>query len=776
MAAADLSMPGAALYQRLLAQAANSGAGLLAQVLVATRASMRDEAQRSRGMLERDQLELCIKLLDTHAPHMGERFPVILSAVFRNGSGSDAKLGILSGQSLRLNQLELMDEGQVQERVEMARVLQHVMLKADATLTEFNTYICALIGLNHVSPERNPLRPDAYVAALQQLMTELRLPTLVRSAWLHHMADGLGDALSATYLEWSAQLQGQRVQGVGYTVVRTRDPMTEGDKGQQRRKDRAVWTPQYRQTVLTLDRLRRLMVGSLEAAPESQQEAFARQFARDFETEGSSAARQSSDTDFEATLPAALDALQEMQQVDAVVQRMQQRPPLPVGRPDAASAGMLVRDELTHGATSMSQVLSLEVVSLMVDNLVKDARLLPPVRKIIERLEPALLRLVVIDPRFFIDRQHPARCLLQEIAQRGLAFGSVDDPEFSTFMRTLQRHVSPLSVMQIDSAQPFETALNLLLKDWDDAGTRATIASQIDNAAAVLGYAEERNLLAEQMGRRLNTIPDMSKVPQAMVDFLVGPWSQVMAEADLKHKGGPDDAGGYKAMVTELLWSAQPALTRKDVSRLTKLVPRLLSRLREGLGLIGYPSVKTSAFFDVLMKLHQQAFRPTVAETAPVPPAAEPVGLAQSLFVNQEQWVAPAEAKASGFMVFAEDAAPRKPAATAAAVVTALPASPPVDDVTPAPLISASLSVGAWLELEIKGSWQRTQLSWVSPHATMYLFTSGQGKTQSMTQRMLVRLAAQGKLRVLTDQASVVDGALDAVVHTAMLNSIDLAS
>jgi len=173
--------------------------------------------------------------------------------------------------------------------------------------------------------------------------------------------------------------------------------------------------------------------------------------------------------------------------------------------------------------------------------------------------------------------------------------------------------------------------------------------------------------------------------------------------------------------------------------------------------------------------LHQQAFRPAAVDVAPVLPSAS-VGLAPSLLADQEQWVAPAEAKASGFMVFAEDAAPRKTAATAAAVVTALPAPPPVADVTPAPLISASLSVGAWLELEIKGSWQRTQLSWVSPHATMYLFTSGQGKTQSMTQRMLVRLAAQGKLRVLTDQASVVDGALDAVVHTAMLNSIDLAS
>jgi hypothetical protein len=76
------------------------------------------------------------------------------------------------------------------------------------------------------------------------------------------------------------------------------------------------------------------------------------------------------------------------------------------------------------------------------------------------------------------------------------------------------------------------------------------------------------------------------------------------------------------------------------------------------------------------------------------------------------------------------------------------------------------------VELQSKGIWTRTQLSWISPQRTMYLFTSVQGKTQSMTQLVLERLHDSGLFRVLSDQ-SIVDGALDAVVHTAMLNSLD---
>ena len=763
------SKPVSSMYTALLAQAAAGSTAMLSHAFAIARQSIRDDAQRMRSLLERDHLEVSVKLLEKHAPHMAERFPAVLTEIFRHHVGAQTKLGMLSGQNLRLEQLELMDETQVQERVELARVLQHVMLKVDAQLTELNTFVCALQGIDHVSPERNPLRPDSYVSALQQLMTEMKVPTLARTAWLQHLAQPLGEALSAAYLQWSIDLMGRHVVPVGFSVVRTPSAQVAAAQGDAKRAPRAVWTSEHRQKVLTLDRLRRLMTGSLESAPASPKEAFAQQFSREFETssmESSMDSLHAPDTGFEATVPAAFEALQEMQQVDVVVQRIQQR--------RAAVSQTLVmggvgRDEPTQHAIAMSQVLSLEVVSLMVENLVNDTRLLAPVRKIIELLEPALLKLVLIDPRFFIDREHPARRLLQEIAQRGLAFGSTEDAEFNAFLLSLQRHVSPLSAMEIESVEPFELALQGLLSQWREVDAQVSIASQFDSAVAVLDYAEKRNLLAEKMASWLSNIPDMHKVPGDVSEFLRGPWTQVMADAELKDKTRSDDPGQYKILVNELLWSAQPGLTRKDVSRLTKMVPRLLSRLREGLGLIGYPSVKTSAFFDVLMKLHQQAFRPAAKE--PVPEVQE--GLVASLLGSQDHWVAPSEAKVSGFLAFSDDLPQRSAAPVAApqpeVVQQALAPEPLAADV-----VARSLSVGAWVELQNKGVWQRTQLSWISPHHTMYLFTSVKGKTQSMTQRLLERMLEEGRMRVVSDQSSMLDGALDAVVHTAMLNSLDV--
>lgn len=757
MSTADSSIPGLSIYQSLLESAARTSASMLSQVLGMARKTLRTEVSTARGFLERDQLELSVKLMESHTLSLCERFPAILLAVFRSHGDTQAKSGVLGEQALRLDQLELMDESQVQERVELARMLQHVLLDAELALPEFNSFVCALVGLDRVSPEHNPLRPDSYVKALQQLMNEMRVPTQVRAIWLRHLSAPLGSALREAYLQWSEQLRSQDVRRVGFTVIRTPEVVTEVvDHGRSGRAERAVWTPEYRQTVLTLDKLRQLMSGHLDGPPDSPKEAFAQQFAREFE--GGQSPEHGPETAFQATLPAALDALQEMQQVDTVVLRMQQRPAPPKGRAtDTRPPGAVVREELTRSAKSMSQVLSLEVVSLMAENLIKDTRLLPQVRKVIERLEPALLRLVIVDPRFFIDKSHPARLLLNEISQRGLAFGSETDPDFEAFLLSLQRHVSPLAVLNIEGVQPFEAALKQLQQEWDNPEVRETVNSQIQSAAAALGYAEERNLLASQMANNMMKMSGMSRVPVDVLDFLCGPWSHVMAEAQLKAVPGTDDPGAYKALVADLLWSAQPDLTRKDVGRLTKLVPRLLSGLREGLSLIGYPSTKTSVFFDVLMKQHHQAFRPATQEEA-----AAPEGLDASLLGSQDHWVAPSEAKASGFMDFADEEVADQPKSAPLSL-------PPQTSTMP-------LAVGAWIELYLSGAWQRVQLSWISPHGTMYLFTNVGGKTQSMTQRFYERMLAEGKLRVVSDQSSMVDGALDAVVRTAMRNSIDAGS
>ena len=71
--------------------------------------------------------------------------------------------------------------------------------------------------------------------------------------------------------------------------------------------------------------------------------------------------------------------------------------------------------------------------------------------------------------------------------------------------------------------------------------------------------------------------------------------------------------------------------------------------------------------------------------------------------------------------------------------------------------------------------WNRLQLTWASPHGTLFMFSDAAGKTHSMTRRLLDQLVATQRLRLVSDQA-MVEVALDAVALAAANNSPDLRS
>lgn len=762
------------LFRAALGQSARDSEALLREVFHAALRSLDEAIAHPCGRLERDQLRMSHKFLDDKAAAMCAQFPVLLRQIFQNKQAGSSQFEELALGELSHDQLLHMDEIQVRERVEMARVLRLVQLTVQSSLNELNRYMSALLGFDHIKPEHNPLRPQIYLKVLQDAMVDAAVPPQIRITWVNHMSTALGKALRGSYA-----LLAQKIKSYGViplSMDKTVEPnkrvmgaQTELVTRQQSDADESSNQP----NMLTLDRLHELLAGQpmtdQNVAPDETETQFSGAFdlnafgMNDISQENTDKAT----TDFAATVPAAFEALQNMNQVDDVITSLSQRQ-----RPTSSMASKpeSVRQKFRSRCQNSAQSLSLEVMFHMVDNLEQDARLLEPIRRVIEKLEPALFRLVKVDVRFFNDKLHPARRLLQEITQRGLAFDSADAPGFALFIRSLHRYVNPLSRMPIDSAEPFDLALRNLNSMWSEQSVASS--QTVQQAVQVLGQAEERNLLAEKMVAAMEQIPDMQRVPAAVAEFLCGPWAQVMAYAELNNTEGVEDPGGYKNLVNILLWSAQPELTRQDVAKLTKRVSRLLSKLREGLALIDYPALKTSSFFDLLMKLHQQAFRPMPGESE-----QQTINPRENLLRNHHHWVAPAEAQASGFMDMFEEEAAQSPAQR-----TDLSSRPMLDSVIPMssqdnPAQSTvdleQLVVGAWVEIGVKGVWQRSQLSWISPKNSMYLFTNVYGGTQSMTRRSLEKLMVTKVFRVVSEQ-SMVDGALDAVVHTAMLNSLDI--
>ena len=744
------------LYRSCMKEAASRGHTLMQKL--ATRC-VKSMAQRATGMPdqhERNLLTEAARILMKHQDALCEAYPQALLAEFAQAiAGANARAAVLSFDSL-----ELMGEEQLQESVEVVRTQQAVVQAVEHELAELNGLVCAIQGLRTVQAERNPLRPEVYVRALRTVTMQSPIPTAVRTRWMQHLGEALGPELASVYKELSQMLRAQGVMPAGYTVSPSRD-LLGGTTSSGASGLKPVVPPQATvptSTLLNVRELRRLLSGQFD----HKEGSFAAKFEREFE----SGARAELPPDFSPTVPAAFETLQEMKQVDRVMDDLKRR-----SSSDAPPAvGMAaLRERMRQEAASPGQALGLEVVALMIDNIASDARLLSPVQQAVRDLEPALLRLVLEDPRFFSDKGHPARRLLEQMTQRSLAWSAVDAPGFAAFYEPLQQAVDALLSTRVAGPDPFEFAVTTLEEAWGEQGKRER--RHRAKAVQALLQAEQRNLLAGKVSRQLRARPDVASAARELGRFVTGPWSQVIAQARLADEAGGADPGGYTELLSDLLWSAQPQLASGNPVRLARIAPRLLEKIREGLACIDYPAAETQRFVDMLVVMQQKALVPAAAAHAPMTPEVLESWFAPQSDDVRSPWLGPGEAQESGFMETHQGAMPL-PLYQTTQPGSVLQASTDWLDAVPA-LGDEGLQPGAWVEMQTDGRWNRLQLTWASPHGTLFMFSDAGGKTHSMTRRLLDQLVAAQSLRLVSDHA-VVDGALDAVAQAAVSNTPDL--
>jgi hypothetical protein len=772
------------LYRDCLSEASRLGGALMEQLILDARKSLRQREQAFIDPVQLAAIRNATVLLNKHATLLCESFPALLRAEFGLETGAE-KAEKARNSSLSFDSLELMDESQVEETVELARAQQMAVQAVESRLSELDALICAAQGLKTVRADRNPLRPEVYVRTLRAAVMQTQAPAVTRLHWMQHLGMGLGKELIQVYGKLIELLQGGGVVGASYAVMQSPVAGLRRAGGSAASADDAADDDappaDFATTVigpagpasasapekilLTVAQLRRLLAGELDFAG-----------AADLHPSPVDAAPAAIDTEkmsgYPSTVPAAFEALEEMRKVEDVIKRLAERNQGGKG----ALAGHAALSATTRG---VGQALGQEVVNLMVENIASDSRLLPPVQEAVRALSPPLLKLALLDPRFFSDKQHPARQLLERMTQRSMAFETVDSPGFAEFIKPLQQSVQKLNKTDITGAEIFVEALRLLEEEWKLQQRHEL--EQREKAMRALMRAEQRNLLADKISLEIRGRADFNDIPAETARFVSGAWAQVMAQARIRHQGMSADPGGYAAVVDDLIWSAQPALSSRNRSRLIRLMPSLLAKLREGLKSIEYPPTQSQAFFNHLIAQHERGLKGDVEPVAPTDFAETQVAPSRKELEEKFRqsdiegpWLAPGEVKHSGFM----ETALQFPeiVSNIPEQATRPPNSEPWPSVTDerVPMVNR-FAVGSWFDFKTDGRWARVQLTWATPHGTLYMFSAARGNTHSMTRQMLDKLMADDMLRLVSDQA-VVDGALDAVALAAMRNSVNTRS
>lgn len=640
---------------------------------------------------------------------------------------------------MRFDDFQLLDEAQIDANIEYAMAQQEIQIAVDDVLPPLDALISSLMGWASVRAQLNPLRPEMFARALRETLVHYVANEEDRSGMVTPAAGFLGVGLRQLYMELTDWLRSQGIEPAPTHATSAGGLAASRTRGAESSVNR---------TLLTLDKLRRLLSGELDSAvPAGEQ-------------------------DFQNTIPFSMVALEDLRMVEPMMVRLNERSEQE-GEQRRLQARKAVSSDAgeTNPSKKLGKQLGEEVVRLMLDNLMHDHRLLPQVRAQVKALEPLFIRLSQSDPRFFSERQHPARQLLDKLTHRSLAYASESDPGFQSFISSVAQAIRALAGEEGQAAS-FMQVLKTLEAQW--ALADLTQRSRQEEAAKALLHAEQRNLLAQRLAADFQERVKGTRVTDRVSAFLCGPWAQVVAESQLKGAEGRSDADGYLALVDDLIWSVQRRLAGRNRARLVQLVPVLLGKLRQGLELIQYPQERTTVFFDELIRLHERVFDVLRVKTSPAP--SEPLkvvdmgrdtdgGSQRSQFDRDELqslevfWVGQDEATDAGYLT--EDSV----------LLSDLQAQTDTDAAT-RPWSAHDLDIGSWVELHLKDKWVRVQLTWASPHRSLFMFVSGKGTAHSMSRRTMERLRSRDLMRVVTD-VPVVDKALDGVAQTALRNDRD---
>jgi hypothetical protein len=684
-----------------------------------------DNAKRIAGF-QQAGLKGAIHHLAAHGKAVVATYREELTRLVYQGGGKET----LQTEALRFEDLRLFEDAELDQSIEVARAQQEVSIAVEDVLPSLDALVSTLLGWRTIQPGLNPIRPDVYVRALQATLAKHVPDAAMREVLIAPAAGLLGANLRKLYRELADWLRSCGVEPA--VPVGGRTVKGGGASG-------APVVDSVQKTLLTLDRLRKLLHGDFDA--------------------------KTARPDFLHTMPASMSLLQEMKQADALIQKLEARPkaaPPPVAEaPDMLAQAEQAAQE--PPGQRLGVQLGAEVVRLMFENLGGDKRLLPEFKAQLARIEPVVLKLAEGDSRFFSDRTHPARQFLDKVTQRSLGFSDENDPGWRRFMATVQDAVQWLDSKIVD-ASIFGELLGHLQEQW---GTHDhSLKQRREEAARALLHAEQRNLLAQKLAAEFAETVKELDVPDFVSDFLRTSWAQVVAEAQLSCADGSDDPYGYRAMVDDLVWSVQKSTAaRGRAKRLVQMIPGLLSKLREGLGRIEYPPELTARFFNNLIVLHKAAVHE--GRDAAVQAAADAVEAEESRFSDEDYaaamlWLDKKESEDSGW-IDEEVLAPEHVASPEAAIVPEEPA---------ANVRTQEMKTGTWVELNVKGEWVRAQLTWASPAGTLFMFTSQAGTAHSMSKRTLDKLRAQDHIKIVAER-NVVDEALDQVAKQALKNSLE---
>ncbi len=417
-------------------------------------------------------------------------------------------------------------------------------------------------------------------------------------------------------------------------------------------------------------------------------------------------------------------------------------------------------------------VMTLDIVALIFDYILDDRRVPDAMKALIGRLQIPVLKVAMLDRAFFSQKTHPARRLLDVLAEVSMGWDPQEGHDSGLYRKVDE------SVQRI--LNEFDDKLDVFIAVLEDlerylAEEKRQIDVLTSRGAQILYTREQREVAGIVAQDTIHTRLFGHTVPSLIQDFLNGPWKQLLTLIYSQSGEDSETWNGAVQTMTDLIWSVAPKATAEERRQLVQRLPSLLKRLSDGLKAIEYPQLEQDRFFAALVKCHAEAVKNGMHGITPEADAAaitEPVTPFDGSETSEEFEEIPVlteEAVAVDPKLIQEVSA--LPAVSTHAVaeeititdVSWLAGGEPEGDLYGA--MVRQLKRGSWIEIRQEdGSFARAKLAWVSPMRGLYLFTNRLGqRAMSIHANGLAAKLRAGEIHLL-DSVPLMDRAVDALL------------
>lgn len=378
---------------------------------------------------------------------------------------------------------------------------------------------------------------------------------------------------------------------------------------------------------------------------------------------------------------------------------------------------------------------TIDLVGMLFEFILEDRNLPTEMQVMLARLQIPYLKAAILDRRLFAHRQHPARRLLDSLADAAKGWSAESDRDHRLHDKV--KSIVDSMLQEFDDDLSIFERLNTELQDFQDQSRRRAELAEQRVAESTRGREKLEQARRRAAREILTRIGDHS-LPPLIHGILSRAWANYMVLTILRQGEESSEFRDALRFVNDFIDSTRAARTIEERRTLRQMLPGIERSLRRGLANVAF---QENDIERLLAQLHTY-YRHQLGESVP---AAE---------------VQAAEAAAT--LPIPESI---QPIAESEAALDAIEPTPePVED-TPELRMVVELKAGTWLEFVTEGeTLERAKLSWISPMSGRYLFVNRRGlKVADYSPHELAIELAAGRARVL-ESTALFDRALDAIV------------